>query len=149
QADRNCRERPPLLVLRRHQPSSKSTTGERECLPRTTHWFSPARPGHALLRPSGARCWRISGKHLARPRLREHVFWAVPLRRHHQKRAPVRSPKRARGAPAVKLDRLEPLAALANAYAALVRNVPVPDRALGVEANAAGHAVTEFGPYAP
>jgi hypothetical protein len=44
------------------------------------------------------------------------------------------------------VDRLQYLATFANAYAALVGHVPVPDGLLCVEADAIGGAVLEVGP---
>src|SRR5215470_9231713 len=102
-----------------------------------------------FLRPARARCGRVRGQHLACSRPGEHVSGAVPHCRRHEQRAAAWPSERARGAPAVKLDRLQHLAAFANAYAPLVRHVAVPDGVLGVEANTVGHAVTKLGPHAP
>ena len=59
-----------------------------------------------------------------------------------------RSPERAGIAAAVQLDDPQHLAALADAHAALVRDIGVPDGAFGVQADAVGGgAVAGFGPY--
>ena len=59
---------------------------------------------------------------------------------------PVRAPEHAGEAAAVKLDRLQHLTAFADAHAALVGDVPVPDGALGVEADAVGDAAVRGRP---
>src|SRR5215213_9019791 len=102
-----------------------------------------------FLRPAGARCRRPDAQHLARARALEHVLWTSPLGGHHEQRAAVRAAERAGEAPAVELDRLEHLAALANAHTALVGDVSVPDRVLRVEADAVGETVSEVGPHPP
>src|SRR5215212_10519280 len=98
-----------------------------------------------FLRPTDAYRRSLHGQHLARLRPVEHVRGATPFRRHHAQRSPVRAPERAGEAAAVKLDRLEHLAAFANTHATLVGDVAVPDGVLGVEADSVGDAVLEVG----
>ena len=47
------------------------------------------------------------------------------------------------------MDRLQHLTTLANAHAAFVRYVPVPDGVLGVETDAVGEVAAEVSPYPP
>src|SRR5918995_1101489 len=102
-----------------------------------------------FLRPTGAPRRRVGGEHLASSRPLEHVLGAVPLGCHHEQRPPVGAAERAGEAPPVELDRLEHLAALANAHATLVGDVAVPDGVLGVDADAVGDSVAEVGPHPP
>jgi len=69
--------------------------------------------------------------------------------RDHEQRSQARAAKRAGEAAAVEVDRLQHLTTLANAHAAPVGNVRVPDGAVGVEADAVGDAVAEVGPHPP
>ncbi len=59
---------------------------------------------------------------------------------------PERPSECAREAAAVEFDRLQHLASLADAHAAFVGDVPVPDGALGVEADAVGDPLAEVRP---
>src|SRR5205085_12595726 len=106
-------------------------------------------PESHSLRPADAWCRRLDAQHLARARALEHVLRTPPLGRHHEQRAAVRAAERTGEAPAVKLDRLQHVATRANAHAALVGDVAVPDGALGVEADAVGHAIAEVRPQPP
>jgi hypothetical protein len=58
-------------------------------------------------------------------------------------------PPSAREAAAVQADRLEHLPALADAHAALIGDVGVPDGVLGVGAEAVRDAIAQIGPHAP
>src|SRR5712692_2777108 len=98
-------------------------------------------------RPTDTRCGRLNGHHLARTWTAEHARRTIPLGRHHEQSLSIRAPKRARETAAIKLNCLQHLTALANAYATLVRDVPVPDGILGVEADPVGDAVAEVGPH--
>jgi catechol 2,3-dioxygenase-like lactoylglutathione lyase family enzyme len=82
------------------------------------------------LRPSDARGGSVDGEQLAGSRLGEHLLWALRLGRHHEERPPVGAAEGAREAAAIELDRLQHLASFADADAALVRDVAVPDRTL-------------------
>src|SRR5229473_2410835 len=77
-----------------------------------------------------------------------HVCGTAPLLRHHEQRCVSGAPEHAREAAAVKLDRLEHLTALADPHAAPVRDIPVPDGAFGVEADAIRDTAVEIGPHA-
>jgi hypothetical protein len=90
------------------------------------------------LRPTDARCWRLDGEYLARAMFPCVVGGTGPLVRHQEQRSLVRTPQHASEAAAVEVDRLQHLATLANADAALVGDVPVPDGVFGVEADAVG-----------
>jgi len=77
-----------------------------------------------------------------------HLLHPPPLRRDDEQRATIRPTQHAGEAPAVELDGLQHFAAFAHAHAALVRHVGIPDRALGIEADAVGRTVSEVGPHA-
>src|SRR5215218_1692252 len=102
--------------------------------------------GHVLLRPAGGRCGRLGRQHLAGSWLGEHALWTVPLGRDHEQSSSVCPSECAGEAAAVELDRLQHLAAFADADAALVGDVAVPHCAVGVEADAVGDALSELGP---
>ena len=70
---------------------------------------------------------------------------AAPFVDGHEQRSPIGAAEHAGEAAAVELDRLQHLAALAHAHAALVADVAVPDGSLGVEADAVG-VVVDLGP---
>ena len=81
-----------------------------------------------VLRPASAGRRRFSGQHQARAWPLEHVPWTAPFLREHEQGCAVRAAERAREAPAVQADRLEHLPALADAHAALIGDVGVPER---------------------
>src|SRR6478672_12922882 len=97
-----------------------------------------------------AHAWRrsLDGQHLTRPPSVGHGCGTTPLGRHQKQRSPVGAPEHAGEAAAIEIDRLQDLAALANAHAALVGDVSVPDGVLRIEADAIGNAVAEIGPHA-
>ena len=92
---------------------------------------------------------RRDGQHLARPARLAHARRAAPLARDDEQRRAVGAAEHAREAAAVELDPVEDLAALADADAAPVGHVGVPDGTLGVDADAVRDAVAEVGPDAP
>src|SRR5438067_805784 len=114
-------------------------------------WTNPYDAGSAapLLWPTGARCGRLGGQHLARSRPVRHILETMPLPRDEEERPPIDAPEHAREAAAVEFDGLEHFTPFADAHAPLVRDVRVPDGAVRVDANAVGGAVTEVGPHAP
>jgi hypothetical protein len=73
----------------------------------------------------------------------------TPFIRQHEQRSPVHAPKRASETAAVQIDRLQHLTAFSNAHATPVRNIPVPESAFCVQADAIGHAIDENGPNPP
>lgn len=102
-----------------------------------------------VLWPPGGRRWRVDGEYLARSQTFHHLRKAAPFGCHNEKRLPVRPSEHASEATAIKVHRLEHLAALAHAYASLVRTVGVPDGIFGVDADAVRSAITEVCPYTP
>ena len=102
-----------------------------------------------LLGPTGARCGRLNGQHLARSYRVTRVRRTTPCVRHQEQRSIVHASEHASEAAAVEVDRLQHLTAFANAHAMLVGDVRVPDGVLCVEANAVGEATVEVGPNAP
>ncbi len=104
---------------------------------------------HLSLRPTGVRCRRLSGEHLACAWRFGHGRRAAPLGRHHEQGSVVHATEHTGEAAAVEVNGLQHLAALADAHATLVGNVAVPDGSFGVEANAVWDAVAEVGPHAP
>src|SRR5262245_15335772 len=91
---------------------------------------------------------RLDSKHLPRARLRNlgNLIHAPPLGRDHEQGFVVCASKHAREASAVKIDRLDHLSAFADADAALVGNVCVPDTTVGIQADTIGNAIAEVGP---
>jgi len=94
------------------------------------------------------RRWRVNHEHLSCSRSRNvgNFIHATPFRRENEQRFPVGTAKHARETAAISIDRLQRLATFADADATFVRNVGVPDRAIGVEADAVGNARAEIGP---
>src|SRR4029077_8028046 len=72
----------------------------------------------------------------------------VPFGREDVEGLSVGAAERAGEPAAVEVDCVEDVAAFAYADAALVRHVGVPDGFFGVDADAVGHSVAEFGPDA-
>src|SRR5262245_48074354 len=102
-----------------------------------------------MLGPSNAWCWRFDGEHLTSPWLGEHGSGPLPLGRHHEQSPSVGTTERAGEAAAVKVDRIQHLAAFAHTHTTFVGKVRVPDGTLCVEANTVRHAVAEIGPHPP
>ena len=96
-----------------------------------------------------ARCGHLYAQYLACSWPVSHMRRATPLGCHHEQRPHVSASERASEAAAVQVDRLKHLATFANAYAALVRDVPVPDGAFGVEAYPVRDASGKVGPHSP
>src|SRR5215218_9088604 len=129
-------------------PRRRSTPPATLSEPRGTTGSWPSRTrgcpvGAATLRPSDTCCGRPDCEYLAGSRLAGHVG------RNHEKCPAVLAAEHAGEAAAVELDRLQHLTAFANAHTPFVRDVPVPDCAFCIEADAVGDAVTEVGPYPP
>src|SRR5262249_26850652 len=59
------------------------------------------------------------------------------------------APEHAGETASVKVDCLQHLTTLADAHAALIRNVCVPDGVVGVQANPVGNAAPQVSPYPP
>src|SRR5258708_6079732 len=101
------------------------------------------------LRPTDARHRRLGGEYLARSCPVFHVLKTTPLGSHHEQRLPVYPSEHASEAATVKLDGLQYLATFSHAHATLVRDIPIPDGAFGVEADAVRGGPFERGPYPP
>jgi hypothetical protein len=76
----------------------------------------------------------------------EHLLRASPLGGDDEEGAAVRPAERTREAAPVDRDRLQHLAAFPDAYAALVRDVGVPDRSFGIDTDPVGHPLAELSP---
>jgi hypothetical protein len=61
-----------------------------------------------------------------------------PVRGDHEESGTILSAEHAGECPAIELDALQDLASLADAHAALITDIGVPDRAVAVEADAVG-----------
>src|SRR5579859_6843683 len=98
--------------------------------------------------PADAGGGGLGGQDLARGRALKHARGAVPFLRYQEEGLPVGAAEHAREAAAVECDRLQHFATLADAHAALVGNVGVPDGVVGFETDTVGHTVAEVGPDA-
>src|SRR5262249_12784244 len=94
-------------------------------------------PWAAGLRPTGVWCWRVNGEHA--PRSLERYFGdlvhTAPLRRDDEQCAPTTAAEHTSKAPSVNVHSLQDRAAFADAHAALVRYIRVPDSVVGVDAD--------------
>src|SRR5882672_2791547 len=113
--------------------------------------YAPARSSASLLWPPDARRGPLDCQDLSRSRPRNFgdVLHATPLSRYHEQRSAVHAPEHAGETAAVKVDCLQHLTAFADAHAALVGNVSVPNSVLLVDADAVGNAAAEVGPHPP
>src|SRR4029453_12683341 len=94
------------------------------------------------------RCGRLDSQYLSRSRARNlwDFIHATPFRCYNEQRFLVSAAEHAGKAATISIDCLQHLATFADPHAALVRNVRVPDRAVGIEADAVGSTVAEIGP---
>src|SRR6266849_5790666 len=104
-------------------------------------------PLSGSLWPAHAWRGRLDGQHLTCPPPVGHACGTSPLGRHQMQRSSVGASEHAGEAASIEIDRLQDLAALANAHATLVGDVGVPDGVLCIEADTIGNAVTEVGPH--
>src|SRR5215813_284535 len=105
----------------------------------------------AGLRPTGGWCWRVNGEHA--PRSLELYFGnpvhTAPLRRDDEQCAQTTAAEHTSKAPSVNVHSLQDRAAFADAHAALVRYIRVPDSVVGVDADAIWNAPSQVCPDAP
>src|SRR4029450_12605017 len=96
------------------------------------------------------RCGRLDSQYLSRSRARNlwDFIHATPFRCYNEQRFLVSAAEHAGKAATISIDCLQHLATFADAPAALVRNVRVPDRSVGIEADTVGSAFVEVGPDA-
>src|SRR5260370_22494149 len=99
------------------------------------------------IRPTDARYRRLGGEYLARSCPVFHVLKTTPFGSHHEQRLLVYPSEHASEAATVKLDGLQYLATSSHAHATLVRDIPIPDGAFGVEADAVRGGAFERCPY--
>src|SRR6059058_6015881 len=83
-------------------------------------------------------CRSLNGQHLAGSGSTRLAGGGGPLGSYEEQRSAVRTPEHAGEAAAVQFDGLQNLPAFADAPAALVGHVRIPDGAFGVEADAVG-----------
>jgi DNA-binding transcriptional LysR family regulator len=105
----------------------------------------------ADLRPANAGRGRVGHQDLSCSRLCDlgNLLHAPPLGRDEKQGALAGAAEHAREAAAVKVDRLQYMTAFADADAPFVGDIAVPDRVIGIEADAVGDAVAEVGPHTP
>src|SRR5947209_3485498 len=119
--------------------------------PERTITYPSVRGQLHILWPPDARCGRFRCQHLSRPRPRNlrDALHATPLGGYQEQCPIAHTSEHASEATAVKIDRLQHRTAFADAHAALVGDVSVPDGFVGVDADAVGNAAAEGGPHPP
>ena len=85
----------------------------------------------------------LEGEHLTGSGSVRHAGRTPPVGGDQEQRAPIGTAERASEAAAVELHRVEDRASLAYAHRALVGDVAVPDRPVGIEADAVGNTLAE------
>src|SRR5215831_11782506 len=105
-------------------------------------------PFPCLLRlwPSGMWRGRVHRHHPAALCPIGRAFDPAPFPRYDEQRCAIWPSEHASEAAQIRFDCLEYLAAFADAHAALIRYIGVPDGILGIDANAVGDAISQVCP---
>src|SRR5215831_6113173 len=103
------------------------------------------------LRPPDARRGRFDGQHLSGSRSRNlrNVLHAAPLGRYQEQSVFARPSEGTGETAAVTVDCLQHVTAFADAHAALVGYVAVPDSVVGVDADSIRDDTAQVGPHPP